>query len=347
MTYYVGVDYHKKYSTATVMNEKEEMLAQDDLPNTLAAFRAFLSPFQPAVAAVEATRNWSVAVNILEQLVDDVRLAHPADTKVIVKRLSTDKIDSRGLSRLLVHDWLPEAYPRDKPNRDSQAILRMRSFFVQQRTRIKNRVHDLIDRQAEPIREQTRTYSDLFGNKGMTWLKSLELPVPYHKLLGQLLANLDNLNAQIRTSDKLVKELLAADSEAQLISTIPGFGPFFSVLVRVEIDKVERFPDADRLCSYAGVVPWTESSGGKVWHGSLIKQSNRWLRWAFVEAAMPATVGDAGLRKLYKQYCHLKGPKIAKVIVARRLARILYQVLKQKRAYYPSPVAEEPKAKER
>ena len=337
--YYIGVDYHKRYSTATVMNEKEEILVQQDIANTLAAFRVLLAHFQPAVAAVEATRNWSVAVNILEQLFDDVRLAHPADTKIMVKRLSTDKIDSRGLARLLVHNMLPESYLRDKPNRDNQAILRARSFFVQQRTRVKNRIHDLIDRQAEPIREQTRSYSDLFGSKGLTWLKSLELPVPYNKLVNQLLASLENLSAQVSTSDKLVKELLAVDGEAQLVDTVPGFGPFFSVLIRTEIDDIHRFPDADRLCSYAGVVPWTESSGGKVWHGSLIKQSNRWLRWAFVEAAIPAIVADEGLRRLYERYRKVKGTKIAKVVVARRLARIVYQVLTQKRAYYPSPVA--------
>jgi transposase len=337
--FYVGIDYHKRYSTATVMNEQEQVLAQKNIPNTLAAFQDFLAPYRPAIAAVEATRNWSVPVNILERLVDDVRLAHPADTKVMIKRLSTDKIDSRGLARLLVHHWLPEAYLRGHANRNDQAVLRARSFFVQQRTRVKNRTHDLIDRQAEPIRERAQVYSDLFGSGGRAWLGSLELPTPYQKLLNQLLATLENLNAQIKTSDQLIKELLAENAQAQLLNTIPGFGPFLSVLVGTEIDDIERFPDADRLCSYAGLVPWTESSGGKVWHGSLIKQSNRWLQWAFIEAAMPATIGDSGLRKLYEQYRRMKGAKIAKVIVARRLARIVYQVLRQRRAYYASPAA--------
>jgi len=332
---YVGVDYHKRYSVATVMDQNGVILATKTLDNRIDAFRAFLKPFGKAKAAVEATRGWAIAVEILEQLLDEVVLAHPGGVKTMAQhKFKTDKIDSRILAKLLQIDWLPEAYLRDRVNREQQLILRTRCFFVRLRTRVKNRIHELIDRQAEPIREHARTFSDLFGKKGLTWLKNLSLNEPYQTLLSRLLTTHESLDEQVKGSDDLVAELFKTDPDCPLVASVPGFGPFFSVLTKVEIGDIKRFPNSSRLCSYAGLVPSTESSGGKTWHGSTIKQSNHWLRWAFIEAVIPAIVADDGLRAYYEQYRRIKGTKIAKVITGRRLCGIVYRILSQKTPYY-------------
>jgi len=333
---YIGVDYHKSYSVATVMNKNGRILAQRKLANRLDAFKTFLEPFGEAKAAVEATRSWAVPVEILEQLVDEVVLGNPYLIKAIARTKfgRNDKIDSKVLAKLLQLDWLPEAYLRSKVNRDQQSILRVRCFFVRLRTKLKNRIHDLIDRQPEPIREHARTFSDLFGKQGRNWLESLQLEHPDQPLLKQLLAAYGALSEQIKGSDGLVNELFKSDSNCGLVASVPGFGPFFSVLSNVEIGDIGRFPNVSHLCSYAGLVPWTEGSGGRIWHGPIIKQSNHWLRWAFVEAAIPATVADDGLRSYYEYYRRLKGAKTARVIIGRRLCCIVYRVLRQKTPYY-------------
>lgn len=339
--YYVGVDYHKRYSVATVLNETGTMLARRRLDNRLEAFRELLEPYDKAEveAVVEATRSWGIPVDILEQLADRVILANPGEVKLIAKgRIRTDKVDSLALARLLRLDEIPEAYLRSRANREQQLILRVRCFFVQLRTRVKNRIHDLIDRQDESIRERATGYSDLFGKKGMAWLKSLELGHPCGMLLARLLDAYDALDAQVRQSDRLVAELYLADADCQLLKKTPGIGTFFAVLIKTEVGSIERFTSSARFCSYAGVVPSTESSGGKVWHGRIIKQSNRWLRWALVEAVIPATVADAGLRAHYEYYRRTKGSKVAKVVTARRLGCIVYRVLKERKPYYEQPV---------
>jgi len=58
--------------------------------------------------------------------------------------------------------------------------------------------------------------------------------------------------------------------------------------VALEIDRIERFPSAAKLAAYAGLVPTTYSSGGHTFHGKLMPQTNKWLRWALVEAAWVA-----------------------------------------------------------
>jgi len=67
--------------------------------------------------------------------------------------------------------------------------------------------------------------------------------------------------------------------------TIPGIGYYTALLVKAEIGDVSRFRRGDQLCSYAGIVPSTYSSGGVTRHGGITREGSRWLRWAMVEAA--------------------------------------------------------------
>jgi transposase len=122
------------------------------------------------------------------------------------------------------------------------------------------------------------------------------------------------------------------NANVRLLKTIPGIGEFFARLIDAEIDDVGRFRSAKKLAAYAGLVPSTYSSGGRTYHGKIIKQGNKWLRWAFVEAVAPATAADPQLRDLYER---LKphGTNKAKVAVARRLLTIAFQLLREQRPY--------------
>jgi len=206
----------------------------------------------------------------------------------------------------------------------------MRSFYVKLRTQVKNRVHALIDGQGEEIREVAKGYSDLFGKKGLQWLSELRLNGSEEKMLRGLLEVYELLCKQVRATDKIVKEIVESDEDCELLKSIPGIGEFFAVLIKTEIGDIERFPSSSKLCSYAGIVPSTYASGGKVWHGRLTKQGNRWLRWAIVEAMKPAISSNGELRSYYERIRYKKGPKAAKLATARRLLAIVYRVLKEK-----------------
>ena len=110
-------------------------------------------------------------------------------------------------------------------------------------------------------------------------------------------------------------------------------GPFLSVLVAKEIDDINRVRDGERLCAYAGLVPSTYASGGKVFHGRITKTGNKWLRWAFIEAVSPAIKSDADLYAYYQRLRIRKDANAARVATARRLLTIVYRVLSQKRLY--------------
>ncbi|MCY1556419.1 Transposase IS116/IS110/IS902 family protein [compost metagenome] len=116
------------------------------------------------------------------------------------------------------------------------------------------------------------------------------------------------------------------------MKTIPGIGEFFARLIDAEIDDISRFRNPKKLAAYAGLVPSTYSSGGKTFHGKIIKQGNKWLRWAFVEAVTPAVASDLELRAQY-EHLKIRGTNKARVAIARKLLTIAFQILRDQRAY--------------
>lgn len=330
MKVYLGVDYAKKFSVATLVNEAGEVIKKGKLSNCKVEFERFLKGYKGISAVVEAGRNWHVPVDLLEGLVDKVTLAHPLKVKAIAEaKIKTDSIDSETLAQLLRAGLIPEAHLRSRSCRLQQRILRNRCFYVRMRTRVRNRVHHILDGQQEEIRQVASGFSDLFGKAGKGWLEQVELGEPEEGMLKELLATETYLSKQIQQSDKLVKQLFEEQSDAQRIETIPGFGVFLSVLTAVEIDGIGRFRSAAHLASYAGLVPSTYSSGGRTWHGKIHKQGSKWLRWALVEAAIHAAARPGDLRNRYRRIRYRKGTKIARVATARKLCSIVYRLLKQ------------------
>jgi len=296
-------------------------------------FRRFLEGCHPGKAVLEATRNWGLIYDWLEEILDDVALAHPLKVRAIAEaRIKTDKISADILCALLRSNLLPEAHVPSKETREAKNVLRQRMFFVRVQTMVKNRVHTILDRHPEVLSEAPDV-SDLFGATGMEWLKHLTLPGQDNQLLTSELELLCVLKRKISESNGLVKELAKGDRRVKLLRSIPGLGPFFSVLVAKEIDDITRFRDEKKLCAYAGLVPSTYASGGKVFHGRITKLGNKWLRWALIEAVPPATRSDPDLFAYYQRLKVRKGANAATVATARRLLIIAYRILKQERLY--------------
>jgi transposase len=331
--HYIGVDYHKKYSYVVVKDKEGKVERRGMVNNTREEFQQLLKPYRSGKAVVEATRNWCLVYDWLEEILDSVALAHPLKVRAIAEaRIKTDKISADILCDLLRSDLLPEAYVPSKETREAKNVLRQRMFFVRIQTMVKNRIYTILDRHPEII-SQAPEVSDIFGVSGMNWLKQAVLPGQDNRLLASELDLLQAIMRKISESNRMVKELAQDDKRVKLLRSIPGLGPFFSVLVAQEIDDISRFRSEKKLCAYAGLVPSTYASGGKVFHGRIIKTGNKWLRWALIEAVYPAISCDADLFGYYQRLKIKKGANAAKVATARRLLTIVYRVLSQERLY--------------
>jgi len=333
---YMGIDHHKQYSYITLMDERGEVLRSGKVSNLVGELEKFLNGIDEAKAVIEAGRSSYAMVDVLDEMGVEVIVAHPKEVKAIAKaKIKTDKRDSYILAHLLRTDLIPEVYKRSRENRGYQRVLRQRAFYVGSLTRVKNRIRALLAQQAEEVREEILRVKNLFGEEGMKVLTELVLPEGDKKLLDSLLKTYRHLDARRRETHGLVEKLYLEMPEARLIQTVPGFGVFLSVLVAVEIADVGRFEEEGKLHCYAGVIPSTHSSGDRTYHGRIIRDGNRWLRWAVVEAVWPAVRADFDIRLHYERRKKRKGANMAKVATARRLLTIIYRMLKENRAYIP------------
>jgi transposase len=196
-----------------------------------------------------------------------------------------------------------------------------------------NKIHALMAKQSLELQEEAGRVKNIFTRRGLEMLMNLDLSLSDRSLLEGLVDLYRVLTVRIKSSNGLVKDLFKRLPEAQLIRTIPGFGAFFSVLAATEIADVNRFSSVSQFHSYAGVIPSTHATGGRIYHGKIIKSGNKWLRWAAVEAVQPACQSDFDIRCHYGKRARRKKANVAKVATARYLLTIVYKVLKEKRAY--------------
>jgi len=327
--YHIGVDRHKSYSHLVVQDSSGKTLRSGRVKNDRPSLSGFLERYREnSHAVVEATRNWMVMYDWLDDICDDVVLAHPLKVKAIAD--AKIKIDATVLAHLLRADLVPEAWAPSERSRDLRVALRERMFYVRLRTMTKNRIVTVFDRYPEQT-AQLKKLGDLFGKAGRIQLAQVNVSEIDRVQIDRGLDFIGDINERIKQSETTIRAMTKANA-LKVLKTIPGIGEFFARLIDAEIDDIARFRNPKKLAAYAGLVPSTNSSGGKTFHGKIIKQGNKWLRWAFVEAVSPAIASNAQLRAQY-EHLKIRGTNKARVDIARKLLTIAFQILRDQRAY--------------
>jgi transposase len=283
MEQFIGCDAHKSFSVFVAVNEKGHVGEALRVAHDRQVYREFLARLPPHSAiAVEASRNYSWLVDEMEQSGHRPILCNPLEAK---RRMGltnkTDKLDARGLAILLRNGTLPEVWIRPSELRDQRELLRLRIFLVRLRTRVKNRIHGTLARFNVQV-----SGADLFGVAARRELGTRlpELPSHSREAIEQELATLDFLETQIESAEQRLEAIMQVSVEADLLKTLPCVGTILSMVLMLEIGRVDRFPTAANLASYAGLVPRVHSSGGHTRLGQVCGNVNRNLKWALVEA---------------------------------------------------------------
>ena len=248
----------------------------------------------------------------------------------------TDKLDARGLALLLRNGTLPSIWIPPGELRDERELIRERMSLVRMRTMIKNRIHSSLSKYAIRIKE----VSDIFGSKGRKLLEDKldELPPHTGHCVRKQLELMDQIEDQIRESEERINAVIEETPDMQLLTSVPGVGMILAVVIAMEVGDVNRFSGPEKLASYAGTVPRIKASGGKIYHGPVRPDVNRYLKWAFTEAANTISIfhkrwiGRPSV-SLYLRIREKKGHSKAVVAVARHLAEATYWMLKKGEPY--------------
>lgn len=342
---YTGIDWHKRYSVCYTVDRQGKRLSESRIEgNHPEAFARYFQGIKGRHAVVhEACWNWAKLHELLDDIdaVEEVVLAHPYKTRLIADaQIKTDRLDAKALATLLRGDLVARVHVPAKPTRQRKLLLRQRLQWARMRTMIRNRIHVVIDRQHNLALPQC---SDLFGRKGMAALRQAKLSDQDRRLLDDELELHDLLQEQIKAMEKHIQAGNLEDALTLRLQTIPGIGKILAAVIASEIDTIERFDSTEKLCSYAGLVPTTHASGGKISHGKLLPACNKWLRWAYVEAAWVAIGCSPYFGQLYQQH-RSRGKKAntAIMIVARRMCQITWSMLKQNRDFSPDQPGQNP-----
>ena len=321
MEQFIGCDAHKKFSVFVTVDEKGQAGEAVRVSHDRDAYRKFLQGLPPrSTIAVEASGHYSWLVDEMERSGHCPKLCNPLEAKRRMGRPNkTDKLDAKGLGILLRNGTLPEVWIPPSELRDQRELLRLRIFLVRLRTRVKNRIHGTLARYNIQI-----PGADLFGVAPRLQLAERlpELPAHSRKAVEQELETLDFLEMQIDSAEQRLGGIRNVSAEADLLKTLPCVGPILSMVLMLEIGRVDRFPTAAHLASYAGLVPRVQSSGGRTRMGQVCSNVNRNLKWAFVETGNLVVINQkkfAGTHvvRLYQRIKRAKNHQKAVVAVAR------------------------------
>jgi transposase len=282
-------------------------------------------------------------VDEMEQAGHIPYLAHALRAKRRMEgRHKTNQRDAQGLAMLLRNGTLPVVWIPPAEMRDQREMLRWRMSLSRMRTRVKNRIHAVLQRYNVEIE-----FSDLFGDGGRAELLSRlqELPCYSGQSLVKQLQTVDWLETQIGECEQVLEEMLYPSVERDLLDSLPCVGKVLSAVLALEIGAVQRFGGPDHLVSYAGLVPVARESADWKRKDRCPRDCQVYLKWAYVEAANLISIrrkqwAHRHVVQLYervKQSTKMHGK--ATMAVARHLAEASYWMLSKQQIY------QEPQAK--
>lgn len=328
--YFVGIDLHRQYFTAWGTDEKGKEIFKARLKNATSSVEKLVDAFpKPPQVVVEATRNWMWLVKSLRDKGCEVKLAHPLKTKAIASaRIKTDSIDAQTLSHLLRTNLVPSAYIASQEEQDNRELARGRIALVHHQTMIKNRIRAILGKE-----NLNYPGSDLFGMSGRKWLEKQPLSQTKRQMVNLYLERLSDLKKAIKEIDQVIQTKSSGFPEVKLLTSIPGIGTTTAFLLASEIGDIQRFNTSKQFASYFGLVPRLNQSGNHQYYGRITKLGNPYVRWSLVQAAHRLARMDLGYQLFVRRITLRGGKKKAIVALARKLATIIFCVLKENRPY--------------
>ena len=323
---FVGLDLHKRYTEYAVMDIAGNVQRQGRIENTLDKMREF-SESVPAKSSmvIESSSTWYWAHRLLSER-HEVMLSNPIRNKAIASaKVKTDKIDSITLANLLRGGWAAECYVPSKETMELRELVRFRANLVRERTKLKNRIHAYL--LMNNISIEARPFTKGFVEE----VRKLDEP-----RVQSYLRLIDAVNAEILEASTVIKQRAGSNEDANLLMTIPGVSFYSALLIVSEIGEIGRFEDSSSLVGYAGLSPSTHSSGGRTYHGPITKTGSSYLRWILGQCTRVHIrfEPDGTVAQFYERIRRKKGDQKAIVAASAKLLKIVFWILKERRAYH-------------
>jgi len=331
MDTYAGIDLHSSNSFVGVINDEDQRLYGKRHSNRLDDILRALDPFQDTLkgVVVESTFNWYWLVDGLQEHGYQVHLANPSAIQQYEGLKHTDdKWDSFWLAHMHRLGILPEGYIYPKEHRAVRDLLRRRLLFVKHRTSHILSFQSMISRNLgfkmsnnEIKRLKPEDIGDMFECPNLSFMADNSL------------AAINFLKKIILDIEKKVKSQVKMRKEFLMLLTIPGIGNILGLTTSLEVGDIGRFPAAGDYSSYSRCVESKRLSNGKKKGENNKKNGNRYLAWAYVEAAQFCRRYCAKAQSFYQSKEAKKNSIVATKALSNKLSKASYYIMRDQVAF--------------
>ncbi len=330
---FAGIDLHSNNLMIGIVDQDGKRLKHQKLDCELEEVRRFLKPFQAHLKslAVESTYNWYWLVDGLRALSYPVSLANPAQIEQYSGlKHADDKSDAYFLAELQRLNILPTGHIYDPVLRPVRDLLRRRLTLVHQRTALMLSFKSLYAR-------TTGQAMSLGRLKGMEVAEAKTL---YEHPANCLVAtvqkeHIEQLNQSVERIEKAVLKSARELPCYKRLNTLPGVGRILGMTITMEVGEIKRFKGQGNLASYSRTVDSKRMSNGRKKGDNNGKCGNKYLAWAFVEAANFARRYDEPCRKWFDRKAAKTSNVIATKALACKLAKAAWHVMAHDTDYDP------------
>lgn len=342
---HAGLDLSRKRLDYCLLDEEGERLevgaAPPDADGLAGLARGVGEAYGPVPvhAAIESMNGARFVHDTLERCGWQVEVADAQKVKGLAPlACKTDRIDAWVLAELSRRDLVPAIWLPGFEQRQERERARWRLYLVRKRSSLKQRVHAqlLAFGHACPV-------SDLFGARGRELLGRLDFPEPWRGGVVAALSMIDDLDRQIAEIDRALRALGADHRYIPLLMSAPGIAWVLGYTIAAEIGDIGRFASPAKLAGYTGLCPRVYQSGSTDRRGPLTHAGPRYLRWALMEAATHACrhpLYRERHQRMKRRLGKQRGPKVALVDIARRLAEAIWHMLTRNQPFAPAGAAQ-------
>jgi len=337
MKLYCGIDLHSSNSYLAIVDNTGKRVFKEKSPNDMATILRALEPYRKRLAGivVESTYNWYWLVDGLMAEGYAVHLANPsAIQKYSGLKHADDKHDAFWLAEMLRLDILPTGYIYPKDERPIRDLLRKRGHLVSLRSSLMISLQNIITRNCG-MKMKTNDMRRLREDRVHPLLASNEDLA----LAGRVSKDsIDFMTRQIRAIETFIEKKLELTDGYRNLLTMPGIGKVLGLTIMLETGPIERFAKVGNYASYCRAVSSQWTSNGKSKGKGNKKNGNKYLSWAFSEAAEFARRFDDKARAYYSRKLRKSNFMVAHAALAHKLARAAYYIMRDQAVFIPEKI---------
>jgi transposase len=326
MKTYAGIDLHSSNNYVGIIDGNDKRLYKKRLLNRMDDVLTALHPFKETLDAVvvESTYNWYWLVDGLMEEGYKVHLANPSAIQQYEGLKHTDdQSDAFWLANMERLKILPKGYIYPKEERPVRDLLRRRLLFVRHRTAHILSLQSMI----------TRNLGYKPSNNDIRKLKEEDVKNMFDSpnlvaMAQNSISTIEFLKQVIKRTERTVASQVKMRKEFEMLLTTPGIGLILGLTIMLEVGDISRFHSVGNYSSYCRCVGSKKTSNGKKKGENNKRNGNKYLAWAYVEAANFAARYCKSAQRFYQRKMSEKNGIVATKALSNKICRASYYMMR-------------------